>query len=206
MTNQKAINKEIKKHLGDTKPLRIFKKWLDQAFKSSEKKEDSWFMVLSTCYKNQVSSRVVLLKEIQGEEIVFYTNYLSEKGLQISKNPQVAVNFYWPHLKKQIRLKGKVVKTSRKKSLSYWKSRHRQSQISQNISRQSQKLSSRKELLDLKDQMEKKERSIPCPLHWGGYRIKIQKIEFWKDDKHRLHDRFLFEKKGGVWKVQRLFP
>ena len=209
MTAEASLDKEIKNILGFSNPLKVLESWLDQALKLSSYKEDhSWFMVLSTSYKNQVSSRVVLLKEINKAEIIFYTNYLSEKGRQINKNPHGAVNFYWPQLKKQIRLEGRLAKTSRQKSITYWGSRSRQSQISQKLSLQSQSVSSKKELLALKKQTERqfKNKAIPCPQHWGGYRLKIKKIEFWIEGRQRLHDRFLFERKGQLWKSQRLFP
>ena len=204
------IKKEAKKQLGSVNPLKILDEWLKLALKTPAlKKDKTCFMVLSTCYKNQVSSRVVLIKELSSRgEIIFYTNYLSSKGQQIKKNPLAALNFYWPELNKQVRIEGTLLKTSRQKSIQYWKSRSRQSQVSQWLSKQSQKLSSKKELLDLKEKVEQKFKNkvIPCPVHWGGYRLKMKKIEFWLDGKDRLHDRFLFEKQTSCWKFKRLFP
>ena len=204
------IKKSAKKQLGSVNPVKILDQWLKLALKTSSlTKDNTWFMVLSTCYKNQVSSRVVLLKELSPcGEIIFYTNYLSSKGQQIKKNPSAALNFYWPELSKQVRIEGTLLKTTRQKSLKYWKSRSRQSQVSQWLSKQSQKLSSKKELLDLKEKTKQKFKNkvIPCPVHWGGYRLKIKKIEFWLDGKGRLHDRFLFEKKQNSWKLKCLFP
>ena len=204
------INKEVKKELGSLDPLKILDAWLQLALKiPSVKKDNTWFMVLSTCYKNQVSSRVVLLKELSSQgELIFYSNYLSFKAEQITKNPFVALNFYWPELNKQVRVEGVLSKTSRQKSIQYWRSRSRQSQISQWLSKQSQKVASKTELLELKQKTELKfkNKTVPCPSHWGGYRLKIKKIEFWMDGKNRLHDRFLFEKKEKSWKIQRLFP
>lgn len=217
-TQSTVIEGEIKKQLGFLDPLKILNSWLKLALKvSSVRKDNAWFMVLSSSYKNEVSSRVVLLKELnQKGEAVFYSNYLSRKGQQIAKNSKAALNFYWPELNKQVRLEGSLLKTSRQKSLQYWKSRSRQSQISQWLSKQSQKIFSKKELLDLKEKAEQrfKNKAIPCPAHWGGYRLKIKKIEFWIEGKDRLHDRFLFEKTGkkskeksrADWKIQRLFP
>jgi len=204
------IKKEAQKTLGSLKPLSIFDKWLKLALKSSSvRKDNTWFMVLSSCYKNQVSSRVVLMKELSPRnEVIFYSNYLSYKGKQINENPLAALNFYWPELNKQLRIEGKLLKTSRQKSLKYWKSRTRQSQVSQWLSKQSESVSSQKELLKLKKQVEDKfkDKAIPCPAHWGGYRLKIKKIEFWLDGENRLHDRFLFEKTKNSWKLTRLFP
>lgn len=201
-----AVDLEIKKKLGSIKPLLVLNQWLNKA-KHSKFKEP-WAMILSTSVRGQVNSRVVLLKQIYKSELVFYTNYLSSKGKEIANNSLVAVNFYWPQLNKQIRIQGKVKKTSRNKSILYWKKRNRESQISQWISCQSQAVQSRKELENLKEQAEKQfqSRKIPCPKHWGGYAIQIKKIEFWINQKHRLHDRFLFEKIGKSWKKKRLFP
>lgn len=207
------LEEEIKGQLGSLNPLDIFESWLGLALKtSSGTKDKAWFMVLSSYYKNQVSSRVVLMKELKrrgGEaELIFYSNYLSLKGRQFSKNPSCALNFYWPELNKQVRIEGPILKATRQKSLQYWRSRSRASQISQWLSNQSQKASSKKELLSLKLEAELKfkNKPIPCPSHWGGYRATIKKIEFWLEGKDRLHDRFLFEKKGNFWKAQRLFP
>lgn len=200
------IDLEIKKTLGSTKPLLVLRQWLNKARQSNLK--EPWAMVLSTSSKGKVNSRVLLLKKLYKSELIFYTNYLSPKGKEIADNPSVSVNFYWPQLDKQIRIQGKAKKISRKESVLYWKTRSRESQISQWISCQSQPVQSRKELENLKNKAEKlfSKQKIPCPKHWGGYAIQIKKIEFWLNQKHRLHDRFLFEKKAKIWKKKRLFP
>ena len=198
---------EIKRFLGSIDPLTILKKWLKEALKINKLKEP-WTMVLSTSHKKRISSRVVLLKEIHRGKLVFYTNYLSSKGKDIHKNPLVALNLYWPQIGRQICIEGQAKKASRPKSVLYWKTRSRSSQLSQWISKQSQEVSSRKQLEDLKKSEEKKfhNKEIPCPKHWGAYILHIKKIEFWKNQDHRLHDRFLFEKRVKGWKKQRLFP
>ena len=203
----KAVDLEIKKSLGSVQPLVVLDRWLKEALKISGLKEP-WAMVLSTSHNGKVSSRVVLLKLIDQGHLIFYTNYLSKKGRDMESNPRAALNFYWPQLGRQIRVEGLVKKISRKKSVSYWKTRSRASQLSQWISQQSQEVLDRKQLEILKKSAEKTFRSkeIPCPRHWGGYALHIKKLEFWKNREHRLHDRFLFEKKAGAWKKQRLFP
>ena len=201
------IKSEIKKQLGFLDPLKVLDSWLKQALKIKIY-EKSWPMLLSTSNKKTANSRVLLLKEIYRGDLIFYTNYLSQKGKEITKNPTVAFNFYWPQLKKQIRGQGTLKKTSRKKSVFYWKSRSRESQISQWLSQQSKVVASKQVLNSLRKQTEEKfkNKEIPCPKHWGGYQLKIQNIEFWIDGKYRLHDRFLFEKKDKIWKISRLFP
>ena len=202
-----VINSEIKKQLGFLNPLKILEQWLKQALKIKVYGK-SWPMVLSTRDKTKVNSRVVLLKELSKGNLIFYTNYLSQKGKEIKNNPHVAFNFYWPQLKKQIRGQGSLKKISRRKSVLYWKSRSRSSQISQWLSQQSKPVENKQDLKNLRKQTEErfKNKAIPCPKHWGGYELKIQRIEFWIDEKHRLHDRFLFEREGKSWKTKRLFP
>lgn len=205
----KQLNQEIKKQLGFLDPMKVFNQWLKKAVAFSlPDQKNSWSMTVSSSYKNKVSSRIVLLKKFEEDKLIFYSNYLSDKGREFQLNPQTAVNFYWPQLKKQVRITGRITKTSPLQSDKYWKSRDRNSQISQWLSRQSKELTSRKELLNLKKQTEKKfkNRAIPRPKHWGGYQIKIKTIEFWLDGPYRLHDRFLFKKTGKVWKAKRLFP
>ncbi len=200
-------DKGIKKHLTETDPLKLLDQWLREA-KQIPHLEEPWAMVLSTRSKRGVSSRVVLLKQFQNSQLIFYTNYLSEKGQCIQNHPLTAMNFYWPQLGRQIRIEGPVKKISRRKSVLYWDSRSRESQLSQWISRQSQPLSSREELENLKSIAKNtfRKKNIPCPKQWGGYALFIQKIEFWKNRRHRLHDRFLFQKTSKGWKKQRLFP
>ena len=201
------LSLEIKKQLGFLNPLQILDQWLKSAAVYSSYK-DSWPMVLSTSYKDEVQSRVVLLKEHKKDSLFFYTNYLSEKGQQIAKNPSASVNLYWREAGRQICIEGLLKKTSRRQSLSYWKTRSRESQLSQWISKQSRAVESKKKLIQLKNQAEKKflNQEIPCPKHWGGYKLKICQIEFWLDGRHRLHDRFLFKKQSRGWRAERLFP
>lgn len=201
------LHLEIKKQLGSINPIVILKQWLNMSLKKSGLKQP-WAMLLSTSKKNQVDSRVVLLKKIHKSNLMFYTNYLSSKAQDMQANPQVACNFYWPKLNRQIRIQGTVKKGSQRQSVLYWNSRPRSSQLSQWVSQQSQKLQSKQQLLNLKKQAEIqfKNKSIPCPLHWGAYVLSIHKIEFWLDQAYRLHDRFVFKKSKKTWKIQRLFP
>ena len=202
-----AIPSDIKKNLGSHSPLNVLDQWLKKALKIKGLKKP-WAMVLSTSCNDKASSRIVLLKQVQKGKLFFYTNYSSRKGKDIQGNSWAAVNLYWPQLNRQICIQGLVKKTSRQKSIMYWRTRSRASQLSQWISKQSQEVSSRKELDNLRKTAEERfyKKTIPCPKHWGGYELSIQRIEFWKNRKHRLHDRFLFEKKAKGWKKQRLFP
>lgn len=203
-----STHKDIIKTLGSKSPWVVLKKWLKQAQKSPKVKEP-WAMCLSTVdSQNKSSSRIVLLKKIDKDKIIFFTNYQSPKGKDLNKNSSASVVFFWPQLERQIRIAGKVKKTSRKESVAYWKTRPKQSQISQWISKQSQEVADKKTLEQLQKQaLEKfKNKPCPCPTHWGGYSLTIHKIEFWKGHAYRLHDRFLFTKTNLGWKVKRLFP
>ena len=203
----KTLELEIKKQLGFLDPLKVLDHWLKQALKIKVYKK-SWPLLLSTADKSKANSRVVLLKELRQGKLIFYTNYLSQKGREIKSNPQCAFNFYWPELNKQIRGQGFLKKTGRRQSVLYWKTRSRGSQISQWLSQQSNSVSNKQLLEILRKQTERrfKNKAVPCPKHWGGYELIIQTIEFWIEGKYRLHDRFLFKKIGKKWKAERLFP
>ena len=134
------IDEEIRKALGSTNPLPVLKRWLKEARQIKFLKEP-WVMTLSTGYRGKISSRVLLLKQIHRDKLIFYSNYLSQKGRDIDRNSYSALNFYWPQLNRQIRIEGTVQKTSRRQSIHYWNSRDRTSQISQWISQQSQEVS-----------------------------------------------------------------
>ncbi len=202
------VNADILQYLGSKSPLVILKKWLQESQKIPHLKEP-WAMCLSTVNSKKKSrSRIVLLKKLEKNQLIFFTNYLSPKGEDLKSNPFASVVFFWPQLGKQIRISGHVKKTTRKKSIFYWKQRTRGSQLSQYISQQSESVKNRKILEQLKKSAEEKFRTkiIPCPQQWGGYQLTIQEIEFWKNREHRLHDRFLFKKNSKGWSYQRLFP
>ena len=202
-----ALEADILSVLNSSKPLEVLKDWLDQAKKESGLKEP-WAMSLATSLKAIPSVRTVLLKKLDGEKLLFFSNYLSQKGEELERNPQAAVGFHWDSLGKQIRIQGLIKKTSRRESVDYWNQRNRNSQLSQWISRQSQPVSDRKSLENLKVLAEQKfhKIAIPCPKHWGGYLLCMKTIEFWQHRPYRLHDRFLFKKTGSRWICQRLFP
>ena len=216
-------------------PFEILKTWLKEAEAHPEIKEPH-AMVLSTLNYGQgkarwwnlwwpalwmgavvprVSSRVVLLKEITENNLIFYTNYKSIKARQMRQTTGawgVALNFYWQVLGRQVRLEGTVRKTSKQKSLQYWNTRPFESQISQFVSQQSRVLN-RPE--DLHQEWEKAKKQfygkgkVPCPAHWGGYAFTPFLMEFWMEKPHRLHDRVRFVKKpwpSRAWQARRLYP
>lgn len=191
-------------------PFSLFKKWFAEASESGI--TDVNAMVLSTSTKNGIpSARIVLFKGFDEDEngFVFFTNYNSRKGKELSSNPNAALNFYWSSPERQINIRGKVVKVSEKISDEYFASRPRESQIGAWASEQSKKIESRK-ILERNAEFYRKKfegKEIPRPAYWGGFSLKPDFIEFWQGRIGRLHDRFLYSKqKNGKWKIERLSP
>jgi len=211
-TDVAALRREYQKNKLDenavqVSPVKQFHKWLDEAISSQI--YDPTVMILSTVSNgNKPSSRVVLLKGYQEEQFLFFTNYQSRKGLEIDKNPNVALNFYWPELERQVRIEGEVRKTDAKTSDEYFHSRPRLSQIGAWASEQSQKIPSREVLEKSKSHYETKfaDRDVPRPSYWGGYLVKPNFFEFWQGREGRLHDRISYRKDGAKWIIERLSP
>ena len=168
-------------------------------------------MTLSTVdHDGQPTVRVVLLKSFSRQGFVFYTNYKSRKAQAMAVNPQVAANFLWLPLQRQVSLVGRVRKISRSQSTAYFSSRPRSSQIGAWVSPQSQELSTRAELEGLQRDVEARfaDGPIPIPEHWGGYVLVPHSIEFWQGRPSRLHDRFIYTQSAdtSAWEAQRLAP
>lgn len=156
--------------------------------------------------KGSPESRVILIKEIKEGQIIFFTNYNSDKAKAISKNNKVGINIYWKELDRQIRINGTADKIPPKESEAYFQSRPYESQISATISNQSSVVT-RDELERLTDELKLKypDSPLPCPEYWGGYEISISEIEFWQGRPNRLHDRFRYELTD-KWEKSRLAP
>lgn len=205
------MNKDIETHLNIKEPynpIDLLKTWVNEAYAHSAIKEAN-AVVLSTLNSNQkISSRVVLIKEITKEGLVFYTNQTSQKGKQLNQNKQCTLHFYWDPLFRQVSIQGKAHPLPKEKAVSYWKTRPVESQLSQWISKQSSPAKDRaiieREIQQARMQFKNKE--IPCPENWRGYSVQIEEIEFWIGRDHRLHDRFIFTKKEKHWDIQRLYP
>lgn len=170
---------------------------------------DPTAMLLSTVdHEGQPDSRVVLLKGIMEGSFVFYTNYSSAKAKEIENNNAVSLNFFWPFLSRQIRIKGKAASLPTSLSDDYFASRPRLSRIAAHASNQSAVVSSRQVLEKKMNQLisQHGEESIIRPAHWGGYRVIPMSIEFWQGRDNRLHDRLRYIKKGEGWNIERLEP
>ena len=152
-------------------------------------------------------TRVVYIKELLEEGIVFYTNYHSHKGQAIAQNNKVHVLFYWPELERQIRISGLVEKVPEEMSDAYFASRPYSSKIGAWASNQSEKLTSRQELEQkVADFSTKYPTEVPRPAHWGGYLVRPVKVEFWQGRPSRLHDRIVYERNEDAWKLFRINP
>jgi len=190
-------------------PMEQFKVWFEEARKSKVPEPNA--MSLATATPSGIPSvRIVLLKQLSSEGFTFYTNYKSHKGKELAKNPNAALVFHWHELERQVRIEGTVKKVSRENSKTYFQSRPKKSQMGAWVSSQSKIISSREVLEKNMKQLEKqykKEDTLPCPPHWGGYILTPTKIEFWQGRRSRLHDRIVFKQlKSGKWKKVRLAP
>ena len=188
-------------------PISLFLKWFDDALKVNNDEANA--CILSTVSAaNKPSSRVVLLKSVNEKGFTFFTNYKSNKSLDIQNNPNVSLNFYWPELERQIRITGIAEQISPKESDEYFKNRPRESQMGAWVSYQSTSIPIYHDFMDTLSKLEKtfKDKDVERPLHWGGYCVIPSKIEFWQGRPSRLHDRLLYELDENVWNKKRLAP
>jgi pyridoxamine 5'-phosphate oxidase len=193
----------------DSQPYVQFVRWFSENLRLN--KGEPTAMILSTALKSgKPSSRVVLLKDHSAEEgFVFFTNYESRKGQEIKTNPYASLLFFWPEQERQIRIEGKLTKTSRAISEAYFHSRPRESQIAAWTSEQSQRIPDRAYLEKTFKKMAHYfdgESVIPLPPDWGGYRLAPLYMEFWQGRKDRLHDRIAYVLKAKTWTRKRLAP
>lgn len=188
-------------------PFVQFANWFDE-YLSSAPIEPSAVVVSTVGDDGSPSSRVVLLKGFDPDGFVFFTNYESKKGRDISLNPSVALHFFWPELERQVAIVGRAERTSRKESETYFASRPFASRLGAWASKQSERLSSRKDLEDRLEVMRTRfnDEDIPCPPFWGGFRVVPTRFEFWQGRPSRLHDRICYELDNGEWRILRLYP
>ena len=188
-------------------PLVRINEWIEEAIKLEVPLPHA--MNLSTTDDiDQPSSRMVLLKSISDEGMVFYTDYESHKGQMLLKNPKAALNFWWAKTDKQIRIEGVCIKTSDQESDEYFQSRPKGSQISATVSIQSKELRNYENLVKEAKDLEKGSlgRNLKRPSRWGGYKLIPNRIEFWKNDVNRLHKRELFILESNKWRKTLLSP
>ncbi len=188
-------------------PMRQFEQWFRQAVELRLHEPNA--MSLATVDEhNRPLLRTVLLKSFDTGGFVFFTNYESRKARHIAANPQVSLLFPWIVLERQVIVQGRAEKISAAESLKYFVTRPRESQLGAWVSNQSSVISSRKflqqKLAEIRDKFSHGE--IPLPSFWGGYRVVPETVEFWQGGSARLHDRFLYTRDSGTWRIDRLSP
>ena len=191
----------------ESDPINLFKNWFEEATISELNEPNA--MNLSTISKDlKPSSRMVLLKDFSQSGFTFYTNLNSKKGESIIENPNVALNFHWKSLQRQVRIEGKAKKVLADEADQYYNSRAEDSKIGAWASNQSSELSSRAELENKVKYYKKKfeNKKITRPSFWTGYRVEPDLIEFWHDMPFRLHDRLEYKKIKNVWISKKLYP
>lgn len=189
-------------------PIKQFQIWLDDAIAAKLPLPEAMNLATATP-EGRPSARVVLLKQVDEDGFVFFTNYHSAKAAQLESNPYAALVFYWNPLERQVRVEGKVERTTAEESQLYFQTRPRESQIGAWASQQSSVIPGREVLEERARELEEyyRDRDVECPGHWGGYRLRPDKIEFWKGRVGRLHDRILYEMvSDGTWTIKRLAP
>ena len=194
-------------HVGPD-PVAEFDRWFSQAQDAKALEPNA--MTLATATRaGAPSARIVLLKGYDERGFVFFTDYRSQKGTELEQNPQASLVFFWPELERQVRITGTVERTSAQESEAYFRSRPRGSRLGAWVSHQSRVIPSRAQLESGLREVEERfpTDDVPLPPHWGGYRLRPEKVEFWQGREDRLHDRIRYmRKKNGGWQVERLSP
>ena len=197
---------ELSRRQCDSNPIKQFEKWLGEAIEA--KVHEPTAMNLATLNaQGKPSSRVVLLKEVNSQGFVFFTNYQSQKGQALAINPFAALNFFWPELERQVRVEGVVEKLSEAQSDDYFAGRPYTSRIGAWASEQSAVIKSKNTLLAKAALIAAKYPfNVPRPPHWGGYLVIPEMIEFWQGRPSRLHDRIRYRLENNLWIIERLSP
>ena len=189
-------------------PIDLFKIWFEEVSSHEGVDEVNAFTLSTINSIGDLRSRVVLLKKIVNESFIFFTNYESVKAQSIFENPNVCMSFYWPNLERQIIINGKAIKSSKKISDEYFKSRPRGSQLGAHVSPQSREIPSKNFLIQRLKKIENKYKGvkIPRPTNWGGIKVTPHCYEFWQGRPNRLHDRVKFFKVQSNWEYVKLAP
>jgi len=188
-------------------PFALFDKWFAEAMAAELNDADA--MSLATATRDgQPSTRIVLLKGYGPDGFTFYTNADSRKGEELAANPRAALMFHWKSLRRQVRIEGTVAEVSAAEADAYFATRSRDSQLGAHASFQSQPLDARATFEARYEEMKRlfDGRDVPRPKRWTGFRVAPERIEFWTDRPHRLHERRLFIRENGDWREGLLYP
>ncbi|MDV2858311.1 pyridoxamine 5'-phosphate oxidase [Oceanimonas sp. AH20CE76] len=188
-------------------PLALFETWMQQAIAAGV--PDPTAMVVGTVdEQGQPYQRIVLLKQVDEQGFVFYTNMGSRKAAHLNQNPRISLLFPWHSLERQVHVTGRVEKLAATEVMKYFSSRPKDSQIGAWVSKQSSRISARglleAKFLEMKQKFASGE--VPLPSFWGGFRVKFDSVEFWQGGANRLHDRFIYQREHDGWVISRLAP
>lgn len=197
---------ELSEHDCADSPITQFEQWLNQAI-SAKVNEPTAVNVAAVGADGRPNSRMVLLKEVNPQGFVFFTNYHSRKGQSFAANPFAALTFFWPELERQVRVEGRIEKLDEAASDEYFESRPYTSRIGAWASNQSEVISGKAVLVAKAAAVGARHPlHVPRPPHWGGYIVIPDRIEFWQGRPSRLHDRIQYRLENGVWLKERLAP
>jgi pyridoxamine 5'-phosphate oxidase len=191
----------------DRDPLAQFRRWLEEAEAAGVPEPNA--MTLATAAPDGTpSARIVLLRGVDERGFVFFTDYRSQKGRELERNPRASLVFFWHPLERQVRVDGTVGRVTPAESAAYFATRPRGSQLGAWGSEQSAVVAERDALDRAVAEAEARfaGAEVPCPPHWGGFRVEPRQIEFWQGRPSRLHDRIRFARAAGAWTIERLSP
>ena len=188
-------------------PLSLLSKWIQEA-REKGVIEPNAISLATVDESGAPRNRMVLLKFLEGEEIGFFTNLESDKSIEIQQTPTVSASIWWPEMERQVRIEGTAREMERSQVEEYHSSRPRKSRIGAWAADQSRTLESRDDLLRKYEEMECEFEGteVPLPPFWGGYRIAVDRIEYWSGRPSRLHERVVLTKTGESWSERRLYP
>jgi pyridoxamine 5'-phosphate oxidase len=191
----------------DPDPIVQFQEWFEKVIDADLHEPNAMILATATA-DGKPSARTVLLKGYDERGFVFYTNYEGRKAVELESNPRAALVFYWGELERQVRVEGTVSRVPVEESDEYFASRPRGSRLGAWASEQSRFVDGRRTLEQKLHslQAEYENREVPRPPFWGGYRVEPEAIEFWQGREDRLHDRLVYRRGDGAWRIERLQP